>query len=55
MIYITGSSGFIGNSLCSLLKKKKLKFKKIKIRKEIKPNIIGKLSATDKHFLIHIG
>lgn len=55
MIYITGSSGFIGKSLLSLLKKKKLKFKKIKIRKEIKPNIIGKLSAKEEHFLIHLG
>jgi UDP-glucose 4-epimerase len=55
MIYITGSSGFIGKSLCSSLKKKKIKFKKIKIRKEITPSIMGKLSATDENFLIHLG
>jgi nucleoside-diphosphate-sugar epimerase len=55
MIYITGSSGFIGKSLCNLLKKKKIKFKKIKIRKEITPKIIGKLSAADENFLIHLG
>jgi len=55
MIYITGSSGFIGKSLCNSLKKKKIKFKKIKIRKEIAKNIISKLSATDENFLIHLG
>ena len=55
MIYITGSSGFIGKSLCNLLKKKKIKFKKIRIRKEITSNIFGKLAASDENFLIHLG
>jgi nucleoside-diphosphate-sugar epimerase len=55
MIYITGSNGFIGKSLCNLLNKKKLKFKKVKIRKKIKPNIIEKLSSKNQNILIHLG
>lgn len=55
MIYITGSNGFIGKSLCNLLNKKKLKFKKVKIRKKIKPNIIEKLSLKNQNILIHLG
>lgn len=55
MIYITGSNGFIGKSLCNLLNKKKLKFKKVKIRKKIKPNIIEKLSPKNQNILIHLG
>jgi len=55
MIYITGSNGFIGKSLCNLLNKKKLKFKKVKIRKKIKPNIIEKLSTKNHNILIHLG
>ncbi len=55
MIYITGSSGFIGKSLCNLLNKKKLDFKKVKIRKKIKQNIIGQLSPKNKNVLIHLG
>jgi len=35
MIYVSGSSGFIGKTLCSLLKKKKIKYKKIEIGKKI--------------------
>jgi nucleoside-diphosphate-sugar epimerase len=55
MIYITGSNGFIGKSLCNLLNKKKLKFKKVKIRKKIKSNIIEKLSLKNQNILIHLG
>lgn len=55
MIYITGSNGFIGKSLCNLLNKKKLKFKKVKIRKKIKPNIIEKSSPKNQNILIHLG
>jgi len=55
MIYITGSSGFIGKSLCNLLNRKKLEFKKVKIRKKIKQNIIGQLSPKNKNVLIHLG
>jgi nucleoside-diphosphate-sugar epimerase len=55
MIYITGSHGFIGKSLCRLLNKKKIKFKKVKIRKKIKINIFEKLSAKNENILIHLG
>ena len=58
MIYITGSSGFIGKSLCSLLKKKKIKYKKIKIRQKILKkdwSVIKKTGSKNDSILIHAG
>ena len=55
MIYITGSNGFIGKSLCRLLKKNKIKFEKVKIRKKIKKNIFKKFFYKKENILIHLG
>jgi nucleoside-diphosphate-sugar epimerase len=55
MIYITGANGFIGKALIRILNKKKLKFKKIKIRKKLKKNFFSKLSIKDEKTLIHLG
>lgn len=57
MIYVTGSSGFIGKSVVKELKKKTI-FKKIKIRSKINIsnlNLIFKKNLKKNDILIHLG
>lgn len=58
MIYVSGSSGFIGKSLCSLLKKKKIKYKKIEIGQKILNkdwSFVKKKDSKNNSILIHMG
>lgn len=58
MIYITGSTGFIGKSVIKELQKKKISFKRIKIRFKTsiaKLNSIYKKSLKKNDILIHLG
>ena len=58
MIYITGSSGFIGKSVLQELRDKKVRFKKVKVRKNLKKNILclpKKKINIQNNILIHLG
>jgi nucleoside-diphosphate-sugar epimerase len=58
MIYITGASGFIGKAVLEKLNKKRITYKKIKIRQKILNKDLGTVSNinTKNHsILIHLG
>ena len=58
MIYITGSSGFIGKSVIKELKKKNIQYRKIKIRQKVNQNSLNfkkKNNISKNNILIHLG
>ena len=58
MIYITGTSGFIGRAVLEELNLKGIIYKKLKIRQKISNkdlNLVSKLSSKNDSILIHLG